>query len=96
MSIFRDYFNNIRKNIIKMVVEVKSGYLGGLLLIVDMLIVLYFDKMNVCVENLKMVDRDRFVLLKGYVVLVLYVILVEKGFFLEEELIILRKFGFKL
>ncbi|EMJ6204442.1 transketolase [Clostridioides difficile] len=96
MSTLRDHSNNIRKNIIKMVAEAKSGHPGGSLSIADMLTVLYFDKMNVCAENPKMADRDRFVLSKGHAAPALYATLAEKGFFPEEELITLRKFGSKL
>lgn len=83
----------IRRDIVLMIYRVKFGYLGGLLLVVEIFIVLYFDEMNVDFLNFKMEDRDRFVLLKGYVVLVLYVILVEKGYFDKEELNGLRKIG---
>ncbi|MGO0862445.1 transketolase, partial [Clostridioides difficile] len=55
-----------------------------------------FDKMNICVENPKMDDRDRFVLSKGHAAPALYATLAEKGFFPEEELLTLRKFGSKL
>ena len=79
-----------------MVAEAKSGHPGGSLSIADMLTVLYFDKMNVCAENPKMADRDRFVLSKGHAAPALYATLAEKGFFPEEELITLRKFGSKL
>ncbi len=61
MSTLRDHSNNIRKNIIKMVAEAKSGHPGGSLSIADMLTVLYFDKMNVCAENPKwLIEIDLF------------------------------------
>ncbi|MGO0943869.1 ethanolamine utilization protein EutH, partial [Clostridioides difficile] len=42
--------------------------------------------LNVCAENPKMADRDRFVLSKGHAAPALYATLAEKGFFPEEEL----------
>ena len=39
--------NNIRKNIILMLKEAKSGHPGGSLSSCDLLTVLYFDKMNI-------------------------------------------------
>lgn len=93
ISFLKEKVKEIRKFIVFMIVEVKLGYLGGFLFVIDILIVFYFLEMNVDFINFKMEGRDRFVFLKGYVVFVIYVILVEKGYFLKDELMILRKFG---
>lgn len=82
---------NIRVNIVKMLAEARSGHPGGSLSMVDILTVLYFDKMNVNVDDPKWKDRDRFVLSKGHGAPGLYAVLAEKGFFPKEELFKLRK-----
>lgn len=83
----------VKKDIVEMIYEVKLGYLGGFLFCSDIIIYLYNEKMNVDVNNFKDFNRDRFVLSKGYVVLVIYFVLVEKGYFFKEELNKLRKVG---
>ncbi|MBP2629925.1 MAG: Transketolase protein [Firmicutes bacterium] len=82
---------NIRVNIVKMLAEAGSGHPGGSLSMVDILTVLYFDKMNVNVDDPKWKERDRFVLSKGHGAPGLYAVLAEKGFFPKEELLKLRK-----
>jgi len=84
---------NIRKNIIKSVSAAKSGHPGGSLSVADILTVLYFEKMNIDPKNPKDPNRDRFVLSKGHSAPALYATLAERGFFPEEELITLRKYG---
>jgi transketolase len=84
---------NARLNIMKMLAESGSGHPGGSLSMVDILTVLYFDKMNVNVAEPKWKDRDRFVLSKGHGAPGLYAVLAEKGFFPKEELLKLRKCG---
>lgn len=59
-----------RKIVIIMVYEVQFGYSGGLLFVVDIIIVFYFKEMNIDLKNFKWEDWDCFVLLKGYVVFI--------------------------
>lgn len=87
---------NIRKNIIKMTCEAKSGHPGGSLSITDIITILYFHFMNISVENYQDPDRDRFVLSKGHAAPALYAVLAEKGFIEEKELMTLRKLGSRL
>lgn len=82
---------NIRINIVKMLAESGSGHPGGSLSMVDILTVLYFDKMNINIDDPKWKERDRFVLSKGHGAPGLYAVLAEKGFFPKEELFKLRK-----
>lgn len=82
---------NARISIVKMLAEAGSGHPGGSLSMVDILSVLYFDKMNVKVDEPKWKERDRFVLSKGHGAPGLYAVLAEKGFFPKEELFKLRK-----
>lgn len=84
---------SIRKDIVSMIHESKSGHPGGSLSAVEILTALYFDEMNIDSNNSKKEDRDRFVLSKGHAAPVLYATLAEKGFFDKEELKGLRKTG---
>ena len=92
----KDYAINIRKNIIEMVTEAKSGHVGGSLSAVEILTYLYFEEMNINEENINSKERDYFVLSKGHAAPVLYATLSEKGFIPKEELMTLRKLGSKL
>ena len=84
---------NVRKNIIEMLCESKSGHPGGSLSCADILTYLYYEKMNIDVSNPKWEQRDRFVLSKGHAAPALYSVLAEKGIFPKEELKTLRKTG---
>ncbi|WP_346939883.1 transketolase [uncultured Clostridium sp.] len=83
----------LRRDIIKMVTESASGHPGGSLSAVEIITTLYFNEMNINVEDHKNPNRDRFVLSKGHAAPVLYAALAEKGFFNKEELMKLRKTG---
>lgn len=83
----------VRKDIVSMLTESQSGHPGGSLSAVEIVTALYFNEMNVSIENQKDVDRDRFVLSKGHAAPVLYSVLANKGFFNKEELLKLRKMG---
>lgn len=87
---------SIRRNIVSMVTEAKSGHPGGSLSAADMLAVLYFAEMNVSPAKAKDADRDRFVLSKGHAAPVLYATLAEKGYLPVEELQTLRKVNSRL
>lgn len=84
---------NIRKNIVKMVCEAKSGHPGGSLSSVEILTVLYFTQMDINETNVDSLDRDKFVLSKGHASPLLYSVLSEKGFIKEEDLLSFRKLG---
>lgn len=83
----------LRRDIVKMVTESASGHPGGSLSSVEIITTLYFNEMNVDINNPKDPNRDRFVLSKGHAAPVLYAALAEKGFFNKEELMKLRKVG---
>ncbi len=87
---------SIRKDILNMLFLAKSGHTGGSLSIVEILIALYYYKMNVDPKNPKMTDRDRFVLSKGHACPALYAVLSSLRFFPKEELSTLRKIGSRL
>lgn len=83
--------NNIRKGIIESTHAAKSGHPGGSLSGVELLTLLFNEKLNVNPENPDDVDRDRFVLSKGHAAPLLYSTLAERGFIPKEDLITLRK-----
>lgn len=96
MNELKNHATNIRKNIIEMITESKSGHPGGSLSAVEILTYLYFKEMNINHSNLEQKDRDYFVLSKGHGAPVLYSVLAEKGFIPKEELMTLRKIGSRL
>lgn len=89
------HITNIRKNILKMVANAKSGHPGGSLGAADIMGVLFFEVMDINPQNASGIDRDRFVLSKGHASPVLYATLYEKGI-LKEDLMTFRKLNSKL
>ena len=85
--------NQIRQDIITMLVPAKSGHPAGSLSAADILAALYFHEMKVNPEDPHWADRDRFVLAKGHAAPVLYAALAEKGYFPKEEILGLRQTG---
>ncbi|HCM86064.1 MULTISPECIES: transketolase [Enterococcus] len=85
--------NSARIDIIEMIAEAGSGHPGGSLSIIDIITVLFYDKMNIDSKNPKMENRDRLVLSKGHVAPALYATLANQGYFDKEELMKLRKAG---
>src|SRR5215467_10971017 len=85
----------IRTDILEMVAEAKSGHPGGSLSAVEILVSLYFHKMNYDPKRPDWPDRDRFVLSKGHAAPVLYATLAEAGYFPVSELKTLRKINSK-
>jgi len=86
----------IREEIIKMLLEAKSGHSAGSLGAVDILIALYFNILNYDPKNPNWEDRDRFVLSNGHIVPALYAVLAYAGFFDKRELYSLRKLNSRL
>jgi transketolase len=80
-----------RIHIIKMLAEAGSGHPGGSLSCIDILTVLFFDKMKIKPSNPDWKDRDRFVLSKGHAAPALYACLAERGYFPVRSLMSLRK-----
>lgn len=77
--------NKVRKNALTAVYSAKSGHPGGSLSVADLMTLLYFEVMNVDVNDPKNPDRDRFVLSKGHCAPALYGTLAEKGFIPVED-----------
>ncbi|MBA4850384.1 transketolase [Emticicia sp. BO119] len=81
-----------RRNILKYIYNAKAGHTGGSLSVIDILNVLYNRIMNVSPENFDSNLRDRYIQSKGHCVEALYVVLADKGFFAEEDLLTLCKY----
>ena len=96
ISFLKEKAKGIRKSIVSMIAEAKSGHPGGSLSATDILTALYFSEMNIDPANPKMEGRDRFVLSKGHAAPAIYATLAEKGYFSKDELMTLRKFGSRL
>lgn len=92
-QMLKEQAKEIRKDIVTMIGQAKSGHPGGSLSATEIVTYLYFAEMNVNPADPKWADRDRFVLSKGHAAPVLYATLARKGFFPVEELSTLRKIG---
>jgi transketolase len=88
--------NEIRQDIIKMLVAAKSGHSAGPLGMADVFTALYFGVMNVDGKNPTDPNRDRFVLSCGHINPVWYATLAHAGYFPQSELATLRKLGTRL
>jgi len=92
-QMLKEQAKKIRKDIVTMIGQAKSGHPGGSLSAAEIVTYLYFEEMNVNPADPKWEDRDRFVLSKGHAAPVLYAALAHKGYFPIEELATLRKIG---
>lgn len=88
--------NDIRQDIIQMLLEAKSGHSAGPLGMADVFTALYFNILSFQSENSTWEARDRLVLSCGHICPVLYASLAEAGYFPKEELLTLRKLGTRL
>ncbi len=88
--------NDIRKNIIEMLVEAGSGHTAGPLGMADVFTLFYFHVLKHDPKNPEWVERDRLVLSNGHICPVLYATMAHAGYFPIEELKTLRKFGARL
>ena len=71
----------VHKHCLKMVCKGKSGHIGSMLSMADILPVVYTQILNVDPANPKKEDRDRFILSKGHGGAALLATLAELGFF---------------
>ncbi|MDO4479118.1 MAG: transketolase [Lachnospiraceae bacterium] len=77
----------LRQVVVEMIMKSGAGHIGGDFSVIDTLITLYFDQMNISVENADDPNRDYFVMSKGHAVEAYYAVLAKKGFFDTETLI---------
>ncbi|HEY8891198.1 MAG TPA: transketolase [Clostridium sp.] len=83
----------LRKTVLTMIHEAKSGHPGGSLSAADVVAALYFKEMNIDPKNPKWEDRDRFILSKGHVCPIQYAALATLGYFPYEVIHTLRQYG---
>src|SRR5215469_7314983 len=83
----------VRREIVQMIGEAKSGHPGGSLSAVEIVTTLYFDVMRHDPSNPTWPDRDRFILSKGHACPVLYCVMAECGYTPIDQLNTLRKLG---
>ncbi len=88
--------NDIRKSVIRMLVEAKSGHTAGSLGMADVFTLFYFHVLKHDPKNPGWEERDRVVLSNGHICPVLYAAMAHSGYLPIEELKTLRKFGSRL
>lgn len=88
--------NQIRQDIIEMLVEAGSGHSAGPLGMADIFAACYFHILNHDPRNPLWEDRDRLILSNGHICPVRYATMARAGYFPVEELKTLRKFGTRL
>ena len=82
-----------RKKLLYYIKHAGAGHTGGSLSCVDIISVLYNKVLNVGPENIQDPLRDRYIQSKGHSVEALYVVLADCGFFPEQDLETLCKYG---
>ena len=95
----KDFTKQVRKDIVSMIYNAKSGHPGGSLSAVEIISTLYLKCMTHYPDwdkNPNFVNRDRFVLSKGHASACLYSVLARCGYFSTEELMTFRKLGSRL
>ena len=88
-----DLAQRIRRDIVEMIANARTGHLGPSLSCVDILVSLYFDRMNHKPKEPTWSERDRLVLCKGHAAPALYATLAHAGYFDQGTLSSLRKTG---
>ena len=88
--------DDIRRSIIEMLVEAKSGHVAGPLGMSDIFAALYFHILKHDPKDPHLASRDRLVLSNGHICPVLYASMAHAGYFPVEELKTLRKMGSRL
>ena len=86
----------LRRDIINMIANGASGHPGGSLSVIDMLVALYFGKMNLDPCEPVNPQRDRLVLSKGHAAPALYACLGELGLIEKEEYTTFRQLHSRL
>ena len=94
----QDIATQVRRDIIRMVNACQSGHPGGSLGCADFMTALYFEVMDLDVENFTREGRgeDMFFLSNGHISPVWYSVLSRRGYFPVSELAIFRRIGTRL
>ena len=77
----RELARRVRQHCLRMVHRGKSGHIGSMLSMADILAVLYNRILKVDPKNPQWEERDRLILSKGHGGAALFATLAEKGFF---------------
>lgn len=88
--------NDIRQDIVKMLLAAGSGHSAGPLGLADIFTALYFKVLKHDPKNPDWDDRDILILSNGHCVPVRYAAMAQAGYFDRAELLTLRKFGSRL
>lgn len=88
--------NQVRQDIVEMLVEAGSGHSAGSLGMADILTAFYFHILNHDPKNPNWSERDRLVLSNGHICPALYAVLAHAGYFPIKELKTLRKLNSRL
>ena len=86
----------VRRHIVRMVYEAKSGHIGGSLSATEIVATLYSKILRHDPERPDWPERDRFILSKGHCTPVHYAVLAEMGYLPVEELSTFRAAGSRL
>src|SRR5579863_8116538 len=84
---------SMRREVIEMITDAKSGHPGGSLSAVEIVVTLFMDVMRHDPANPKWKDRDHFILSKGHCCPILYAVMAECGYCPKDQLNTLRKLG---
>jgi transketolase len=84
---------SMRREVIEMITEAKSGHPGGSLSATEIVVTLFFDVMNHDPARPKWEGRDRFIMSKGHAAPIVYAVLAECGYCDKSQLMTLRKLG---
>ncbi len=87
---------SIRKDVMQLVYNAKTGHTGSDLSCTDLLVALYYDVMAVDPANPDQVDRDQYIQSKGHAAEVLWAVLADRGFIDQTELASFSQFGSRL
>jgi len=88
--------NQIREDIIEMLLVAKSGHSAGPLGMADVFTALYFEIAKITPETRGAAERDRIILSNAHICPVLYATLANRGYLPREELKTLRTLGTRL
>lgn len=96
MRMLASMANTLREDVIKMLVEAKSGHSAGPLGMADVFAAFYFHILQHDPKKPLWPERDRLVLSNGHICPILYASLARAGYFPVHELMTLRKMHSRL
>jgi len=96
MQFLEETANQLREDVIEMLLEAGSGHSAGPLGMADIFSALYFHVLNHDPKNPDWEDRDRLILSNGHICPIRYAAMARAGYFPIEELLTLRKINSRL